>query len=209
MSLYRTSRHSDHLSLLELVDTPEKATLIIKNNYSKSDIFYNYYCGLPVDHTCITRFGFLNCSQRPLYLSEVLDTTLYEYTYWLLKNSHELNLSPIRAYIYKIDMSKMGNFIDLTNHPDLKQLMDMSDVNYTHSHSFMKNLQNLPDFVIYPSIRTPHIGSLNFAYFRGSIDDNSICSILSISKDNKHPTDRVHIVSNDGGINNFYKPLKY
>lgn len=208
MSLYRTSRHSDHFSLLELVDTPEKATLIIKNNYTKNDVFYNYYCGLPVDKTCITRFGYLNCPKRPLYLSEVLDTTLYEYTYWLLKNSHELNIGPIRAYIYKLDMSKMENSINLINHPDIKKLMDIVDVNYTNAHMFMRNLQVLPDFVIYPSIRTPHNGSINFAYFNGDIDDHSICSILSISKDNKQPTDRVHIVSNDGTINKFYKPVK-
>lgn len=208
MSLYRTSRHTDYQFLLEITRSPEEANAIVNAHYNMNDIFHNYLCGLPVDETCITRFGYKLCRQRPLYLCEVRDTTLLEFTYWVLKNSHELEISPIRAYIYEVDMEIKKNIIDLTRHSDCNTIMDLRDTEYKNAHSFVKGLAELPDYIIYPSVRTSDAGSLNYSFFSGEIEKFSIVSILTISKDNKKPKDRVFIVSNDGSINGFYQPVK-
>ncbi len=209
MSFFRTSRHSDYQFLLEITRTPEEANAIISANYRVNDVFHNYLCGLPVDDTCITRFGYKNCKRRPLYICEIKETSLLEYAYWVLKNPHELDIGPIRAYLYIVDMEIKKDFHNLTTHPDLNLIMDIKDIGYSNAHMFMKNFENnLPDYIIYPSIRTTKSDSLNFGYFSGEINKFSIISILTILKDNKKPKDSIFMMSNDGIINGFFEPVK-
>lgn len=171
----------------------------------ESKLFDYFYKRTIVSKNRITRFGYEGCIS-PVYFCESKDTTLFEYSYWLLKNTSELSkgirISTIKCKInhtndfQQIDVEGLGS--GLRN-----QIMDIADPNYENAHTWMKSLTNLPDLITYNSIRDPSPGGKNYSIYSGKISDISFVSTSIVNFDPSHP-DSVRFLDEK----KYIKPIK-
>lgn len=169
MSLYRTFSIMRHSSIFKFLQPGDLVT--VEHFIPKDDIFYHYLKGQPVTTDCITRFGYLNCPVRPLYLSESPLTTYYEFAYWLLKKPEDVK-GGIRIATVEVDIVDFSPGEVVNNLDSPKKEMVLDHTTYEHAHEWIKSFDKLPDNVIYPTVRNPNPGGTNFAIFKGNLSQH-------------------------------------
>ena len=118
----------------------------------------------------VTRFGPLGYDRWPLYASEKKDTTYYEFAYWKLKDWESEVGMQARASLITLDFNPTGKPIDVQSEDNKDQILDTKS--YVHSHQWIQGLSSIPESVLFPSVRDPNPGGLNFAIFEGSTVSN-------------------------------------
>lgn len=120
-----------------------------------------------------TRFG-IEGNPSLVYFCEDRLTTYYEYAYWLLKTPNILSkgvkISVMSCTILHKEEAIIKRVEDLDEHVKNK-IMDISDRNYINAHKWVKEMSELPDLIIYNSIRYSLGAGKNFAHFEGVIKD--------------------------------------
>lgn len=154
-----------------------------------SKLFDYFYKKTAVTKHRLTRFGYEGCVS-PLYFCENRDTTLFEYSYWLLKNTSELSKG-IRVSTLTCKINHENDFeqIDIEG-LEVKlrnKIMDISDTNYRNAHTWMTGLKKIPDVIAYNSIRDPSPGGKNFSIYSGNIEDISILKTSVVNFDKARP----------------------
>lgn len=169
MALYRTFSVMRHTNILKFVQPGDLAA--VKNFIPKEDIFYQYLSGKAVTSDCETRFGYVGCPVRPLYLSESKETTYYEFAYWLLKKPSEIK-NGVRIATVEVDIEafNLGIHVNDLNIPLRTEVLDHTT--YYHAHEWVKSLDPLPENIVYPSVRNPQAGGTNFAIFKGTLSEH-------------------------------------
>lgn len=169
MPLHRTFSIMRHSAIFKFLKAGDLSA--VEQFITKEDIFYNYLSGKPVTKDCVTRFGYLDCPVRPLYLSESADTTYYEFAYWLLKKPEEIK-SGIRIATIEVDI---GGFSPGEVVNDLETTLKGNVLNHTayeHAHEWIKSFDPLPQNVIYPTVRGPNTNGTNYAIFKGNLTEH-------------------------------------
>ncbi len=75
-----------------------------------------------------------------------------------------------RASLITLDFNPTGKPIDVQSEDNKDQILDTKS--YVHSHQWIQGLSSIPESVLFPSVRDPNPGGLNFAIFEGSTVSN-------------------------------------
>lgn len=164
MILYRTCTARTLSPSLKFVTNSRAIPGVVRLFGSKEMIDDVFSRTLPIPSQYQSRFGPPGFWKNVLYSSETKRTTLFEFSYHLLKNpiNHD---KAINASTFELNLITSNRPIDVSQEANLSQILNRT--NYQDAHVFVNHQNfNQLDIIKYPNVRDPQLGGINYAIFK-------------------------------------------
>lgn len=163
MNVFRTCAATVKPVALKFLIRVSAASLnaLLKHNESVIDEVFKRDLPIPVKHA--SRFAPHGFNQNVIYVSDAKETTIFEYSYHLIKNNVPSYSLECETFQYTF-CANPSEIIDVASLPNRDILLNPSD--YSDAQAWVHSLSGPIDTIKYPNVRNSFSAGTNFAVFK-------------------------------------------